>query len=444
MAQNKYDLSLVRTVTGKKIREQPWWKERLHTKYAKRGDKVRMLHGKAWTFVRPGMDDFRDGKPPAQDQGIIKGDKGPGPVISGTGGESPGRREHRGPVFTKEEMVYSKALPRQQNRRSHIDELEYGLLQHPLALYPHLEDCMPPDLFEEVVDVLDPEMNLGSEFDDEILEEEEEEDAEDNSQSQDRIKEEEEEVRTTTEVTDEATEDLEAKARNPYKWLFLKEETPPEETKASKKRSMSPSQDERLKAVTKDFCDWCASLGGESNNVEESTITSLFASGYETKPALSVPIHVVELTNVPPELRMSTNVSPEPVVAKSILATDMQVTRHQALDDSYKPSWVKVKYGAWYLDPITWKKRLATEPLQDPNELSDKDTTEAKKKSRDLDAQLSQMHGASAFNEFIEKKVVRKPEFLQRVAEYQERALQSSDNSRSMSSMTVGGPSRRK
>ncbi|XP_066303957.1 protein FAM47E-like [Branchiostoma lanceolatum] len=442
MAQNKYDLSLVRTVTGEKIREQPWWKERLHTKYAKRGDKVRMLHGKAWTFLRPGMDDFRDGKPPSQDEGIVKGDKGPGPVISGTGGESPGRREHRGPVFTKEEMVYSKSLPRQQNRRSHIDELEYGLLQHPLALYPHLEDCMPPDLFEEVVDVLDPEMNLGSEFDDEILEEEEE-DVEDNSQSQDRIKEEEEEVQTVTEVT-EATEDLDSKARNPYKWLFLKEETPPEETKAGKKRSMSPSQDERLKAVTKDFCDWCASLGGESNNVEESTITSLFASGYETKPALSVPIHVVELTNVPPELRMSTNVSPEPVVAKSIPATDMQVTRHQAPDDTYKPSWVKVKYGAWYLEPTTWKKRLATEPLQDPNELSDKDTTEAKKKSRDLDAQLSQMHGASAFNEFIEKKIVRKPEFLQRVAEYQQRALQSSDNSRSMSSMTVGGPSRRK
>lgn len=57
--------------------------------------------------------------------------------------------------------------------------------------------------------------------------------------------------------------------------------------------------------MTKDFCDWVSSLGGESNNIEESTITSLFASGYETKPALSVPIHVVELTNVPPELRMS-------------------------------------------------------------------------------------------------------------------------------------------
>lgn len=57
--------------------------------------------------------------------------------------------------------------------------------------------------------------------------------------------------------------------------------------------------------VTHDFCQWIADLGGETNNIEESTITSLFASGYDTKPALSVPIHVVELTNVPPELRMS-------------------------------------------------------------------------------------------------------------------------------------------
>ena len=57
--------------------------------------------------------------------------------------------------------------------------------------------------------------------------------------------------------------------------------------------------------MTKEFCDWVTDLGGETNNIEESTITSLFASGYETKPALSVPIHVIELTNVPQELRAS-------------------------------------------------------------------------------------------------------------------------------------------
>ena len=64
-------------------------------------------------------------------------------------------------------------------------------------------------------------------------------------------------------------------------------------------------EEEHIKNVTQLFCDWVASLGGDSNNIDESTITSLFASGYETKPALSVPIHVVELASVPPELRTS-------------------------------------------------------------------------------------------------------------------------------------------
>ena len=76
-------------------------------------------------------------------------------------------------------------------------------------------------------------------------------------------------------------------------------------------------QDEHIKSVTNDFCNWVSSLGGETNNIEESTITSLFASGYETKPALSVPIHVVELTNVPPELRQSAAVSTPPEQPKT-------------------------------------------------------------------------------------------------------------------------------
>ena len=30
--------------------------------------------------------------------------------------------------------------------RDHIDEVEYGLTQHPLALYPHFEENCPPDV----------------------------------------------------------------------------------------------------------------------------------------------------------------------------------------------------------------------------------------------------------------------------------------------------------
>lgn len=48
-----------------------------------------------------------------------------------------------------------------------------------------------------------------------------------------------------------------------------------------------------------------------------------FIDSYETKPALSVPIHVVELSNVPQELRMSAAVPPPQPSAKQS-ATDGQ------------------------------------------------------------------------------------------------------------------------
>lgn len=52
------------------------------------------------------------------------------------------------------------------------------------------------------------------------------------------------------------------------------------------------------------------SLGGE-HNIDPVTLTSLFASGYDTKPPLSVPIHVVELTNIPVELRSNAYIPPD-------------------------------------------------------------------------------------------------------------------------------------
>ena len=39
-----------------------------------------------------------------------------------------------------------KLLPAQRRRRDYIDEIEYGLTQHPLALYPHLEEGMSPEV----------------------------------------------------------------------------------------------------------------------------------------------------------------------------------------------------------------------------------------------------------------------------------------------------------
>ena len=56
----------------------------------------------------------------------------------------------------------------------------------------------------------------------------------------------------------------------------------------------------------------------------------------------------------------------------------------QQYTGNYEPSWVKFKYGAWYLDPKTWQKRDSEQPLMDPKALKDQEMSEAKKKSKEL------------------------------------------------------------
>ncbi len=67
--------------------------------------------------------------------------------------------------------------PQYQERQTRVSEVEKSLLKHPLGLYPHLEEAIPPEVsywhkpisciieviflqvLEEVVCVLDPELN---------------------------------------------------------------------------------------------------------------------------------------------------------------------------------------------------------------------------------------------------------------------------------------------
>ena len=58
--------------------------------------------------------------------------------------------------------------------------------------------------------------------------------------------------------------------------------------------------------------------------------------------------------------------------------------RLQKMSGEYEPSWVKFKYGAWYLPPKTWEKRQWDDQLIDPKALKDQELSEAKKKSHNL------------------------------------------------------------
>lgn len=98
--------------------------------------------------------------------------------------------------------------------------------------------------------------------------------------------------------------------RNTYKWLLRKEEAKARAKGPEPEQLKAQAIDNHIKKVTEEFCDWVKSLGGE-HNIDPVTLTSLFASGYDTKPPLSVPIHVVELTNIPAELRPTAYIPPD-------------------------------------------------------------------------------------------------------------------------------------
>eukprot|EP00112_Aurelia_sp_Birch-Aquarium-sp1_P005957 Seg167.1 transcript_id=Seg167.1/GoldUCD/mRNA.D3Y31 product="Protein FAM47E" protein_id=Seg167.1/GoldUCD/D3Y31 len=417
MAENKYDLLLVPTKDNSRIRHQPWYKERLNMKYTKpltKKDWKPRLAASSWTFIKDGVDDFRDGKPPPKDTDLlIKGSKGLEPNLFGIDPDSKRKpKQNISKQLPKDEAVFQKELPLQRRRRKRIEEIETVLLEHPLALYPHYEDSVPTDLFEEIVTLLDPALSLNNEVSETSLKSAKEEDDLKSNATDDIFNE--TRGKPSRELCTGYKDAIEGVSKKQYKWLQEQVEVNREERiKTLKKRQESPTQETGIDEVTKEFCDWVRNLGGQSNNIEESTIYSLFASGYETKPALSVPIHVVELTNVPPELRTG-NVGPSKESAKQKSATVEQT------EPTYTPSWVKKYHSAWYLDPKKWTANVPPEGLQDPKENKEQKMTESKKKSNDLDKVLATLHGARAFKDFVDTKKTRRPEFLESVAKHQE------------------------
>ncbi|KAM9329285.1 protein FAM47E [Gastrophryne carolinensis] len=413
----------------------PWYRERLHRKFLKETNHKLNLSGALnshqWKFLPKGLDDFRDGYPTSLDTSSIS--KGHLPLLQNASHTlQPVQKPKK---FTKEQVCYSKLLPLQQARREYIDEIEYGLTQHPLALYPHLEEGVPPKLFEDIVEVLDPEMRLKSPLG---VYEDNPEDLEEEIPTLAAEQREVQSVKSQSVKSRETSTRLSAmseqsRLKNPYTWIIKQEEPAKEEKRSKIIRPLTPAVDGNVKQVTTDFCDWVTSLGGETCSVNESIISSLFATGYDTKPALSVPIHVVELSNVPVELRMSMGVSPR----QSITKTSAARIREQLKESTYSPSWIKTRYGAWYLDPKTWKKQKVNEPLKDPMlDYRDKGI-HSKTRLSQKDEELLQLHGTNAFKDFVEKKGYRKPEFLNKIFSMKDEVTsegEMADESRPLSS----------
>ncbi|XP_068994585.1 putative protein FAM47C [Embiotoca jacksoni] len=134
----------------------PWYKERLQTKYLKASTNKLFSVSSCWRFANMSLDDFGDCSsfvPGAQ--------SGLSPLIFQDTPQHTSRQKPRKSV-SKEHACFSKQMIQKQIRRDYVASLEDELKRHPLATYPHYKDHMTPELFDQVVSILDPEICINS------------------------------------------------------------------------------------------------------------------------------------------------------------------------------------------------------------------------------------------------------------------------------------------
>ncbi|KAG5280447.1 hypothetical protein AALO_G00060060 [Alosa alosa] len=375
----------------------PWYKQRLFVRSLKDPQNKQKLSGALdghrWRFLNSRLDDFRDGYPlNVEQESFASSQCKTSPVLFGktvvTGSSVKVKSK-----LSKEQVCFSKENPLKHMHHAHVDAVEDRLTQHPLALYPHLENGMAPELFDEVLLVLDPDMYLKKRS---ALkcEKQEHKDFYNSEKTLPPITKDEGLI-SVKEISQGLNQ------MNPYELKDTKTSWDKEDQRVCVKGLRSPSQDEDIKKVTKHFCDWVISLGGDTNNLTDSTVLGLFVSGYEKKPSLIFPIEVIKPSNIPEELR-------------SAMEHGRFLTTDTLLKDSdlhgFQTKSKKTKFGAWYLDPKLWKKRLSNEPLRDPSALEE-DMLFYEQPSA-MDDDLKQLHGTLALRQFIASKGLRIPRFL--------------------------------
>ena len=363
------------------------------------------LKPKNWLFLENGLDDFRTGAPkstiklsnnkPDEQIGIQLAQ----PIILNNEINEQKRKQDREQYLglnqkpnkvrtdfnetklDKHKAYLSKQLPRSETKRNHIEEVETKLLAHPLALYPHLLNSLPNDLVQTVSRLLESDVGEANLSDKEVFGNENfrrssmlykdtsynslekskihghgvdnrldiEVPIEEAHDHQEDLDHPEDHPNTTrTESKSELTDPLEnfnlLNTRKTYKWL-TKDEDKKKPVKTNRELQAEQST-KKLEEVTTEFANWSNALSDNTANVEPASIIGLFESGYESKPALTVPIQVYELNNLPTELRMTDMDN----VQKSEKGEEHE---HLDRDDGIKIN-EKNTYGKWYIRPQKW------------------------------------------------------------------------------------------
>uniref|UniRef100_A0A8C9VR02 Uncharacterized protein n=1 Tax=Scleropages formosus TaxID=113540 RepID=A0A8C9VR02_SCLFO len=312
---------------------------------------------------------------------------------TGEGAQSPpaGLRHSRGRPgrsLAGEQDYLCRQNRQQQVRLRHVAQLESSLCQQALTLYPHVKDSMPPELFEEVLSALDPEIPPGGES-----WRKEHRGASSRSEARGTENLDDDSVaagaqqvhfwsissfsclaNVTRQVGAHGLTQLSITAacgpspvssaclssssrssslpRNPYTWSDVQgDQGPPPQP-------LQPtSLDEDIQRVTEQLCTWMASLGGESSQLNEAALLDMFVCAYEHKPSTALPAEAAEPAGAGAE-RSGRSAGRLERCVKQVVARGPEGLK--------RPAKSRVRYGAWYLRPETWGRSSSEGSPKEP------------------------------------------------------------------------------
>ncbi|XP_055420593.1 protein FAM47E-like [Bubalus kerabau] len=366
---------------------KPWYKDKLPSKcFAKHKKALRKfptyLDSRQWVFVKEGLDDLRKGCPPCKDL-ITRGpNEGFLPVIA-----------HRVPQHAPpkkklpaEAEVFSTLSSAQQAWKTFVKEIEAHLTRHPLALYPKLEEDLPANLLLKVLEVLDPDRKL--------------EDLWAYCLGPKRKNKSPKKLHKKRPAMVQLEPVKEASVSHPANLYY-------EDKKSSLKDSLTDPSSNVPKRIRK-FCKWVSTLGDLC--IDKQFIMDLCEVGCDCPPTHDKAC-MKKISQASSKVSFGIRIGKMEPKIFSMKVPNWE-RKLQKPHNPYKPDWVKIRYGAWYLQPKLWKKLINDEPLIDPKTLLGGGIFGRKFLEQDI---LEDLYGTIAFKDFILSKGYRMPDILERL-----------------------------
>ncbi|XP_007455502.1 PREDICTED: protein FAM47E [Lipotes vexillifer] len=357
------------------------------TKHRRRSPRPTSLNSRRWRFVRTRLDDFRKGCPPCG--GVITQGPEEGflPQIYHRAPQPAPKRSQRD-MLPREAGLCSTLSPARQARKDFLADVEAHPTPHPSALYPDLEEDMPA----EVLEVLDPDRKLEHTW----------------GYCQGIRKRMKEPTKLLKKRSTQVYLGRPKKTPVSHAGQWLYEGKKPSETDLL--CNDGPPLHENVRKGVSDFCSWATKFGGL--NIDEEFILKQFDIDCQSKPSYNV-LHTMRPSQVPLELkeRIGLNKLQKPQFSQKLHYEQ----RLQKPQNPYTPKWVKMRYGAWYLNTKLWKKQRADEPLVDPKVLRKAQDENIKKELWEQEELLADLHGTVAFKDFILSRGYRMPSFLEKM-----------------------------